>query len=43
MADRLGGKGKFVEIQGIMGTNVAQKRSAGFNEIMEENPLPRTM
>lgn len=38
LADSLGGKGKIVELQGVMGTNVAQNRSAGFNEIMEENP-----
>jgi len=30
---------KIVEIQGIMGTNVAQNRSKGFNEIMEKNNL----
>lgn len=38
LVDTLGGKGKIVEIQGIMGTNVAQQRSQGFNEIMKENP-----
>lgn len=38
LVDTLGGKGKIVEIQGIMGTNVAQNRSQGFNEIMKENP-----
>lgn len=38
LADTLEGKGKIVEIQGIMGTNVAQQRSQGFNEIMEEYP-----
>ena len=32
------GKGKIVEIQGIMGTNVAQNRSQGFNEVMKDNP-----
>jgi len=38
LVDGLGGKGKIVELQGIMGTNVAQNRSAGFNEIISENP-----
>ncbi len=38
LADTLGGKGKIVELQGIMGTNVAQNRSAGFNEIIAANP-----
>lgn len=37
LADALGGKGKIVEIQGILGTNVAQDRSKGFNQIMDEN------
>lgn len=37
LVDTLGGKGKIVEIQGIMGTNVAQNRSAGFNEIIAAN------
>ncbi len=38
LVDQLDGKGKIVEIMGIMGTNVAQDRSKGFNQIMEENP-----
>jgi len=38
LAKALGGKGKIVELQGIMGTNVAQDRSKGFNEIMGKNP-----
>jgi len=38
IVDMLGGNGKIVEIQGIMGTNVAQNRSAGFNEIISANP-----
>ena len=38
LVDTLGGKGKIVEIQGIMGTNVAQNRSQGFNEVMKDNP-----
>jgi len=37
LVDSLGGKGNIVEIQGIMGTNVAQDRSGGFNEIMDKN------
>ena len=38
LADTLKGKGNIVEIQGIMGTNVAQNRSKGFNEIISQNP-----
>lgn len=38
LVDTLGGKGKIVELQGIMGTNVAQNRSAGFNEVIKANP-----
>lgn len=38
LAKTLGGKGKIVELQGIMGTNVAQDRSKGFNQIMSKNP-----
>ncbi len=38
LADTLGGKGTIVELQGIMGTNVAQNRSKGFNEIISQNP-----
>lgn len=38
IADALGGKGKVVELVGIMGTSVAQDRSKGFNQIMAENP-----
>ncbi|MFA9464796.1 MAG: substrate-binding domain-containing protein [Velocimicrobium sp.] len=38
LVDTLGGKGNIVELQGIMGTNVAQNRSKGFNEIIAENP-----
>ncbi|PKM93931.1 MAG: D-ribose ABC transporter substrate-binding protein [Firmicutes bacterium HGW-Firmicutes-1] len=37
LVDSLKGKGKIVELQGIMGTNVAQNRSAGFNEIISAN------
>ncbi len=32
LAAAIGGTGKVVEIQGILGTNVAQDRSKGFNE-----------
>lgn len=38
LVDTLGKKGNIVEIQGIMGTNVAQNRSKGFNEIISQNP-----
>ena len=38
LVDALGAKGNIVELQGIMGTNVAQNRSAGFNEIISANP-----
>lgn len=37
LKDALGGKGNIVEIQGILGTNVGQLRSKGFNEIMDAN------
>ena len=37
LVDALGGEGYIVELQGIMGTNVAQDRSRGFNEIMDAN------
>lgn len=38
LAAQLKGKGNVVEIQGIMGTNVAQNRSRGFNEVIAKNP-----
>ncbi|QGU94657.1 substrate-binding domain-containing protein [Clostridium bovifaecis] len=38
IAKALSGKGKVVEIMGIMGTNVAQDRSKGFNEAIAKNP-----
>lgn len=38
LVDTLDGKGNIVEIQGIMGTNVAQNRSKGFNEVISGNP-----
>lgn len=36
LAKALNGKGKVVEIQGIMGTNVAQDRSKGFNQAISK-------
>jgi len=38
LAQAIGNKGKVVEIQGIMGTNVAQDRSKGFNEAISKHP-----
>ncbi|MCL6573911.1 MAG: substrate-binding domain-containing protein, partial [Bacillus sp. (in: Bacteria)] len=38
LKDALGGEGNIVEIQGILGTNVGQFRSEGFNEIISANP-----
>lgn len=38
LAKALNGKGKIVEIQGIMGTNVARDRSKGFNEAISKHP-----
>lgn len=38
IGEALGGKGKIVEIQGIMGTSVAQERSKGFNEGIKAFP-----
>lgn len=38
LAEAVGEKGKVVEIQGIMGTNVAQDRSKGFQEQIKEYP-----
>nr|WP_263324775.1 substrate-binding domain-containing protein [Neobacillus sp. Marseille-Q6967] len=35
LIEALGGKGKIVEIQGILGTNVGQDRSKGFNEVIK--------
>lgn len=37
IVDQIGGKGNVVELQGILGTNVAQDRSKGFNEIISKN------
>lgn len=34
--ETLGGEGKVVEIQGILGTNVGKDRSQGFNDYMDE-------
>ena len=38
LAESVGEKGKIVEIQGIMGTNVAQDRSKGFEEQIKTYP-----
>ena len=38
LAESIGEKGKVVEIQGILGTNVAQDRSKGFNEGIKAYP-----
>ena len=38
LAESIGEKGKVVEIQGILGTNVAQDRSKGFNEGIKAFP-----
>ena len=38
LGEALGGKGKIVEIQGIMGTSVAQERSKGFEEGLKAFP-----
>jgi ribose transport system substrate-binding protein len=38
LAKALNGKGNIVEIQGIMGTNVARDRSKGFNEALAKYP-----
>jgi ribose transport system substrate-binding protein len=38
LKDALGGEGKIVEIQGILGTNVGQLRSEGFNSVVKETP-----
>lgn len=38
MSKQLGGKGNVVELQGIMGTNVAQDRSKGFQEGVATSP-----
>ncbi|MDO5018029.1 MAG: substrate-binding domain-containing protein [Lagierella massiliensis] len=35
LVEQLEGKGKVVELQGIMGTNVAQNRSEGFHSIID--------
>jgi ribose transport system substrate-binding protein len=35
LVEALGGKGKIVEIQGILGTNVGQERSKGFNDAIK--------
>lgn len=43
LAKGMGKKGTIVEIQGIMGTNVAQDRSKGFEEEMAKYPNIRTV
>jgi ribose transport system substrate-binding protein len=37
LVEQLNGTGKIVELQGTLGTNVAQNRSQGFNEIISKN------
>lgn len=41
LRDALDGKGNIVEIQGILGTNVGQFRSKGFNEVVESTQALR--
>ncbi|HWC83225.1 MAG TPA: substrate-binding domain-containing protein [Pseudonocardiaceae bacterium] len=43
LAKALGGKGTIVEIQGILGTNVAQDRSQGFRAEMTKYPQITTV
>lgn len=38
LAEALGGTGKIVELQGVMGTSTAQERSQGFQEAMADYP-----
>jgi ribose transport system substrate-binding protein len=38
LSEAVGGKGKVIEIQGIMGTSVAQERSKGFQEGIKAFP-----
>ncbi|GIQ68952.1 D-ribose ABC transporter substrate-binding protein [Xylanibacillus composti] len=38
LAEALGGSGKIVELQGVMGTSTAQERSQGFQEAMADYP-----
>lgn len=38
LADRLGGKGRIVEIEGIPGTSVDHERGKGFNDIISQYP-----
>lgn len=37
IVDALGGEGKVVELQGILGTNVGRDRSQGFNDFISAN------
>lgn len=43
LAKSLKGKGKVVEIQGLLGTNVAQDRSKGFQEQIKKYPGIKTV
>ncbi len=38
MAEKLGGKGKIVEIQGILGATPTQERHDGFHEVIAKHP-----
>lgn len=38
LAKALNGKGKVAELQGVMGTDVAQDRSKGFSEVLKNYP-----
>ncbi len=38
VAERLGGKGNIVEIEGILGATPTQERSQGFHEIIDQYP-----
>jgi ribose transport system substrate-binding protein len=38
LAEALGGKGKVIELQGVMGTSTAQERSQGFQQAMANYP-----
>jgi ribose transport system substrate-binding protein len=38
MAEKLGGKGNLVELEGILGATPTQERSAGFHEVIDKYP-----
>ncbi|MFD1449640.1 substrate-binding domain-containing protein [Oceanobacillus sojae] len=38
LAEQLGGEGKVIELQGTLGTDVANNRSEGFNNALSEHP-----